>query len=157
MSHKDSNERLIKDLMLRNHAENAKFVSLKTACTSASDGAMELECSFPKISSFSLVTLGMGADGHTASLFPNTNSLQQGIDLNCSQQFIASMPNDAPHMRISMTASRLLAADEIIIHIVGDKKREVLDKALAATDTSELPVRVILNQTRVPVTVFWSP
>ena len=99
----------------------------------------------------------MGADGHTASLFPNTNSLQQGIDLNCSQQFIASMPNDAPHMRISMTASRLLAADEIIIHIVGDKKREVLDKALAATDTSELPVRVILNQTRVPVTVFWSP
>jgi 6-phosphogluconolactonase len=118
---------------------------------------MELECSFPKISSFSLVTLGMGADGHTASLFPNTNSLQQGIDLNCSQQFIASMPNDAPHMRISMTASRLLAADEIIIHIVGDKKREVLDKALAATDTSELPVRVILNQTRVPVTVFWSP
>ena len=67
VSHKDSNERLIKDLMLRNHAENAKFVSLKTACTSASDGAMELECSFPKISSFSLVTLGMGADGHTAS------------------------------------------------------------------------------------------
>ena len=132
-------------------------MSLKTASTSASDGAMELECSFPKISSFSLVTLGMGADGHTASLFPNTNSLQQGIDLNCSQQFIASMPNDAPHMRISMTASRLLAADEIIIHIVGDKKREVLDKALAATDTSELPVRVILNQTRVPVTVFWSP
>jgi 6-phosphogluconolactonase len=132
-------------------------VSLKTACTSAFDGAMELEYSFPKISSFSLVILGMGADGHTASLFPNTNSLQQGIDLNCSQQFIASMPNDAPHMRISMTASRLLAADEIIIHIVGDKKREVLDKALAATDTSELPVRVILNQTRVPVTVFWSP
>tara|TARA_B100000941_G_scaffold48468_1_gene30533 strand:+ start:2797 stop:3513 length:717 start_codon:yes stop_codon:yes gene_type:complete len=157
VSHKDSNERLIKDLMLINHAENAKFVSLKTACTSASDGAMELECSFPKISSFSLVTLGMGADGHTASLFPNTNSLQQGIDLNCSQQFIASMPNDAPHMRISMTASRLLAADEIIIHIVGDKKREVLDKASAATDTNELPVRVILNQTRVPVTVFWSP
>ena len=99
----------------------------------------------------------MGADGHTASLFPNTNSLQQGIDLNCSQQFIASMPNDAPHMRISMTASRLLAADEIIIHIVGDKKREVLDKASAATDTDELPVRIILNQTRVPVTVFWSP
>ena len=99
----------------------------------------------------------MGADGHTASLFPNTNSLQQGIELNCSQQFIASMPNDAPHMRISMTASRLLAADEIIIHIVGDKKREVLDKASTATDTNELPVRVILNQTRVPVTVFWSP
>ena len=126
VSHKDSNERLIKNLMLRNHVLRMRnSCLLKTACTSASDGAMELECSFPKISSFSLVTLA-GADGHTASLFPNTNSLQQGIDLNCSQQFIASMPNDAPHMRISMTASRLLAADEIIIHIVGDKKREVL-------------------------------
>ena len=83
--------------------------------------------------------------------------MRDGIDLNSSKQFIASKPADAPHIRISMTASRLLAADEIIIHIVGDKKREVLDKALAATDTSELPVRVILNQTRVPVTVFWSP
>ena len=157
VSHKDSNERLVKDLMLRNHAKNAKFVSLKSACTSASDGAMELEYSFPKISSFSLVILGMGADGHTASLFPNTESLRQGIDLNCSQQFIASMPNDAPHMRISMTASRLLAADEIIIHITGDKKRKVLDKAFSGTDAAEIPVRIILNQTKVPVTVFWSP
>ena len=157
VSHKDSNERLIKDLMLRKHAENAKFVSLKTAHTSASDGAMELEHSFPKISSFSLVILGMGADGHTASLFPNTDSLRDGIDLNSSRQFIASKPADAPHMRISMTACRLLAADEIIIHITGDEKRKVLDKAFSGTDAAEIPVRIILNQTKVPVTVFWSP
>ena len=157
VSHKDSNERLIKDLMLRKHAENAKFVSLKTAHTSASVGAMELEHSFPKISSFSLVILGMGADGHIASLFPNTDSLRDGIDLNSSKQFIASKPADAPHTRISMTASRLLAADEIIIHITGDKKRKVLDKAFSGTDAAEIPVRIILNQTKVPVTVFWSP
>jgi 6-phosphogluconolactonase len=51
----------------------------------------------------------------------------------------------------------LLAADEIIIHITGDEKRKVLDKALAGTDPAEIPVRIILNQTKVPVTVFWSP
>ena len=157
VSHKDSNERLVRDLMLRNHAENAKFVSLKTGDDSASDGAIELEHSFPKIISFSLVILGMGADGHTASIFPNTDSLRDGIDLNSSKQFIASKPADAPHMRISMTARRLLAADEIIIHITGDEKRKVLDKALAGTDAAEIPVRIILNQAKVPVTVFWSP
>ena len=157
ISHKDSNERLVKELMLINNAESAKFIPLKTENDSASDGAMELEHSFPKISSFSLVILGMGADGHTASIFPNTDSLRDGIDLNSSKQFIASKPADAPHMRISMTASRLLAADEIIIHITGDKKRKVLDKASAGTDAAEIPVRIILNQTKVPVTVFWSP
>ena len=46
---------------------------------------------------------------------------------------------------------------EIIIHITGDEKRKVLDKALAGTDAAEIPVRIILNQAKVPVTVFWSP
>ena len=157
ISHEDSNEKLVKELMLINNAESAQFISLKTENDSVSDGVMELEHSFPMISSFSLVILGMGTDGHTASLFPNTDSLRQGIDINSCKQFIASKPTDAPHMRISMTASRLLAADEIIVHITGAKKRKILDKALAGTDATEIPIRIILNQTEVPVTVFWSP
>ena len=99
----------------------------------------------------------MGGDGHTASLFPGTESLDLGLDPYSSRNFISSVPSDAPHERVSMTAPRLLASKEIFIHIVGREKKEVLARALSGKDAHELPIRLVLNQSKVPVTIFWSP
>ena len=67
--------------------------------------------------------------------------------------------NNLDYLRLCLMSIRKNSKynHEIIIHITGDEKRKVLDKALAGTDAAEIPVRIILNQTKVPVTVFWSP
>jgi len=116
-----------------------------------------MEEEFPPIKLFSATVLGMGGDGHTASLFPGTESLDLGLDPYSSRNFISSVPSDAPHERVSMTAPRLLASKEIFIHIVGREKKEVLARALSGKDAYELPIRLVLNQSKVPVTIFWSP
>ncbi|MAV86253.1 MAG: 6-phosphogluconolactonase [Gammaproteobacteria bacterium] len=156
-SHQDSNERLVRERFLINQAQAASFISLKNSFLSASEGVLKLEEEFPPIKLFSAIVLGMGGDGHTASLFPGTESLDLGLDLDSSRNFISSVPNDAPHERVSMTAPRLLASKEILIHIVGREKKEVLDRALSGKDIHELPIRLVLNQSKVPVTIFWSP
>ena len=116
-----------------------------------------MEEEFPPIKLFTVTVLGMGGDGHTASLFPGTESLDLGLDPDSSRNFISSVPNDAPHERVSMTAPRLLASKEILLHIVGSAKKEVLDRALSGKDIHDLPIRLVLNQSKVPVTIFWSP
>jgi 6-phosphogluconolactonase len=55
-----------------------------------------------------------------------------------------------------MTLPRLLNTESLIIHISGENKQNVLDKALAGSNVEELPIRSVLQQTQVPVTVYWA-
>ena len=103
-----------------------------------------------------LVLLGMGDDGHTASLFPGATALAAGLDLNSGRSCIAVTPTAAPHERISMTLPRLLNTERLIIHISGENKQKVLDQALAGNDVKELPIRSVLQQSQLPVTVYWA-
>ena len=98
----------------------------------------------------------MGDDGHTASLFPGSNSISAGLDMNSGSQCVAVMPLDAPHERMSMTLPRLLNTQEIIIHLCGEDKRNVLSDAFSGKDPYKLPIRAILQQEKTPVAVYWS-
>ena len=66
------------------------------------------------------------------------------------------MPTAAPHERISMTLPRLLNTERLIIHISGENKQRVLEQAQAGSSVEELPIRSVLQQTQVPVTVYWA-
>ena len=59
--------------------------------------------------------------------------------------------------RVTLTLRRLLAAEALYLHIEGNEKAEVLDKALGDGDVADMPVRAILRQELKPVTVFWCP
>ncbi|WP_369025951.1 6-phosphogluconolactonase [Qipengyuania sp. RANM35] len=100
---------------------------------------------------FTLAWLGMGADGHIASLFPNTDPQvdepQQVVRLTPDP-----LPPEAPFDRISLTIPSLLASDQLVFVIRGEEKRAVLDQAIGGQ--SDLPVARLLGAARQKVTCF---
>lgn len=101
-----------------------------------------------------VVVLGMGADGHTASLFPDAPQLEAGLDLTNPAACLIVNPQAAPYRRISLTLSRLLQTREIIVHITGEEKASVIEAAWQTADPRRFPISAILAQNLVPVTVF---
>ena len=154
--HSDSNEKLVRENLLINEAHTAKFIPLKNAAIDAVTGEVRAESNIKPIGQFTLVILGMGDDGHTASLFPDAETLALGLDMNSGRTAIAVTPPAAPHQRMSLTLPCLLNSQQIIIHISGAGKRDVLQTAQAGNDIAELPVRAILNQQVAPLSIFWS-
>ena len=154
--HKDSNEKLVQENLLINEACVARFVALKNSATSAQAGETSIDQDLSAIGRFTLVILGMGDDGHTASLFPGSEALNIGLDMESGRQCIAVQPLDAPHERMSMTLPRLLDSEQIIVHISGENKGKVLAMADGGDDRFELPIRAVLQQTITPVSVYWA-
>ena len=154
--HQDSNEKLVRENLLINNAVQANFVSAKNAASDAVDGEADLEQSLAAIGRFTVVILGMGDDGHTASLFPDAEALALGLDMNSGRTAIAVTPPVAPHQRISMTLPRLLDAQQVVIHISGAGKQAVLQAARKGDDIAELPIRAILHQQIAPLKIYWA-
>lgn len=100
---------------------------------------------------FALVWLGMGADGHIASLFPNTDPRVYD-PLPVRRLTPDPLPPEAPFDRLSLTIPALLASDAVLLVIRGADKRAVFDAALAGD--SDLPVARLLGAARQAVTCF---
>lgn len=101
---------------------------------------------------FALVWLGMGADGHIASLFPNTNPR---VDDPAPVRRLTPdpLPPEAPFDRITLTIPALLDCDAMMFVIRGDDKRAVLDSAIAGAH--DLPVaRLLAARGELPVACF---
>jgi 6-phosphogluconolactonase len=154
--HPDSNEKLVRENLLINEAHSAQFLPLKNSSNTATDGEAQLETQLSQYGPFTVVILGMGDDGHTASLFPGASALATGLDLNSGRSCLAVTPTEAPHERMSMTLPRLLNTERLIIHISGENKQKVLDQAQSGSNVEELPIRSVLQQSQVPVTVYWA-
>ncbi|NYT38217.1 6-phosphogluconolactonase [Allopusillimonas soli] len=147
----DSNEHLVRTHLLRGSAAHAHFTGL---VTDADDLAHSLETANLAEGDPAVVVLGMGDDGHTASLFPGAPQLPQGLDPRSPQRYVHITPPHAPHERISMTLRAILSARRIILLISGAHKREVLGRAATGPDPA-LPVSYVINQTGVPFDVYW--
>lgn len=100
---------------------------------------------------FALAWLGMGADGHIASLFPNTDP-RTDDPRRIVRLTPDPLPPEAPFDRISLTIPALLASDELVFVIRGADKRAVFDAAAAGA--SDLPVARLLGAAAQPVTCF---
>jgi 6-phosphogluconolactonase len=111
---------------------------------------------------FDAVVLGMGADAHTASLFPGAPQLAAALDPHNTLEAMridpVPLPPEAPFPRITLTASRLLRAHEIHVALTGADKRGVLERALASNDVHAHPIAIVARAapgTRVHL--HWSP
>lgn len=154
----DSNERLVREHLLAGAAAAAHFVGLKNPAPTPEAGA---EWSWRALSRvprpFDIVMLGMGNDGHTASLFPGSLALARALDVSGAPGCVAVNALAAPHARVSLNLAALLDARRIVLHIEGDVKWQVYQRARVPGSAAELPVRAILHQKEVPVDVFWAP
>ncbi len=152
----DSNELLVRTHLLKNRAAAARFTGMKNGATTALEGEAECCKALEKIPRpFDVLILGLGLDGHTASLFPGTKKLGQATDLSSTQACIAITPTTAPHERMTLRLPAILDSKQIILHITGEKKREVLDRAMIPGPSEELPIRYILfRQTQADGNLF---
>lgn len=122
-SHQDSNEKFVKSTLLKNFATKAKFVPLYQANKNIEE--CEISCSESlkeNIYPFDVVILGMGTDGHTASLFPNNEKIKSSLDLKNENLCVSMIPDEAPYHRMSLTRAAILSANNIYLHFEGEKK-----------------------------------
>ena len=152
----DSNERLVRDSLLVANARTAKFqpfyvdgVSIDERCISLNDELQAL----PR--PFACALLGMGADGHFASLFPDANNLAQALDVATDTYCVPVDTAASPHRRISLTLPAILQSDAILLLMFGDEKREVYERA--KDPQSQLPIAHLLRHSRTPLQLYWAP
>lgn len=153
-----SNEQLVRQDLLQDQAAAATFIGLKNIFPTAAEGQAQCAQDLGKVPRpFTVLILGMGNDGHTASLFPGSAQLVAATDMNSGTVCMATTPAHAPHERMTLTLPTLLDADEVILHIHGLEKKAVLAKAQEKGLAEDMPIRFLLWQQKTPVAVYWSP
>ncbi|QJR82433.1 6-phosphogluconolactonase [Alteromonas pelagimontana] len=155
-SHDASNTALVKENLIQNKAKAAHFIPLKTDDADANDGLNEVQSRLANIvQPFDALILGMGEDGHTASLFPCSEQIEEGLNMSSGMICVAVTPKTAPHQRISLTLPALLNSRNIFLHLTGESKKAVLTEALDGATEVQKPVTAVIN--RAPVTLMWAP
>jgi 6-phosphogluconolactonase len=153
----DSNTRLVKENLLQNNALKANFFSLKVSSTLTSNTLDYLTTQAQhNVLPFDVLILGMGADGHTASLFPCSDNISAALSLTNKQMLMAITPKTAPYQRITFTLPALLASKNIFLHLCGETKLNVLTEALQDTNTLVMPIRAFLHHPTIITQIMWA-
>lgn len=149
----DSNARLVLEALLTGPAARARFIPLKPDGTSQLEAPAEAEAALADLWPLDSALLGMGADGHFASLFPGSPALDMGLAPHGPARVVAA-PAGAPappQPRLSLTLSALRDARGLLLAIRGAEKLSVLERA----EIDGLPVAALLRH--APVQVLWAP
>lgn len=152
----DSNTRLVRDNLLQNAAAEAELVEVAVEQDNADLCALETNQRYSDLAwPLDACVLGMGTDGHTASLFPGSPELATAMAGDGGLFCCKTTPTGASHERITLTLPVIRSSASLILHIVGDAKLATLKRALSALDqVDDMPVRAVLD---LPLTIYWCP
>ena len=131
--HKDSNQKLLYNHFIKNKAKDIKFFPLTKNFLKKTN--------FKK--PFDITLLGMGEDGHFASLFPDMINDNDAFDLNESPKILITPPQGKPYLpRITMNLSLIMESINIILLIKGKAKHNIFNKAQKDED---LPIHYLIK------------
>jgi 6-phosphogluconolactonase len=148
--HPKSNEKLLRETLLRYQAANARFFPLYMPGESPEQAVNILpEVLHHLPLPLDVVQLGMGDDGHFASLFPYSPAL-----LEIEQLLVAVPPEDGGLPRLSLSRKAIFSSRHLILLISGKEKLQTYLQALRPGDPQALPIRYVLHQEAVAVDVF---
>ena len=151
----DSNELLIRTHLITNKASKVNFIPLKNNSKTVQGGQKNSEEMLKNITlPFDVIVLGMGPDGHTASLFPCSEEISDAMDLNNPNMLILTSPKTAPYQRISLTAKVITESKNIFLHLNGSSKLHTLESAMEYKDSSKMPIYAFLEN---GLSIYWSP
>jgi 6-phosphogluconolactonase len=145
---------------LRGEAAAAHFVPLMTRHASPAEAEIEVDNAIGAMPRpFDVTLLGMGNDGHTASLFPGAKELSTALDIHSPALVRAITPTNVATtgQRMSLSLRAILASRLIVVLIRGDEKLKTYRFAMAGHDALEMPIRAVLHQSNTPVEIYWSP
>ena len=129
----------IADYKLAGNSANAKLSELK----------------FP----LDLAWIGVGEDGHTASIFPGPD-LEDALNAPKGRHAVGVMPDplpaDAPVARVTLTRSAILSARTVLITVTGDEKKALLEQAIEDGHSSKLPIGRVLAEAEQPIDIHWA-
>jgi len=160
-----SNERLVRAELLQGAAAAANFLALKTEAPTPQQGvaaAWSRLAAIPR--PFDVLVLGMGEDGHTASLFPGSPGILEALDPQAMPGCVAMSAPVAPNARISLNLAALAQSRRAYLHIEGERKWEVYREAAAlasvtpaSTTPASMPVAAMLRLRSPGLQVWWAP
>lgn len=151
-----SNEKFIRETLLQGCAAEATLHGVYEEGASIADRCDDLdkairELPFP----FACSLVGMGEDGHFASLFPDADNLKSGLDVDNPDLCLPVSTAASPYPRVSLTLAAISRSDKVVLLFFGDAKRDVYERA--KLKSNGYPVSWLLLQKRAPVHVFWAP
>ncbi len=157
-----SNARFLRESLMAGPAAAAKLVTMKTEAPTPEAGAADCEQRYRSLPRpYDLALLGMGSDGHTASLFPGAEGLAAAFDTRrealCAPIRTADDAASGVGARMSLSLRALLSSRQIVLVMTGEAKLARYREARAYDDPQRWPVAAILRQPAVPVSVYWAP
>lgn len=154
INHAGSNEALVRRHLLRGPAAEARFLSLYQVAGNLEQAAELADAAVAELAPIDVLVLGMGDDGHTASLFPHSPNLHQALQPACARRVLPMLAPSEPAQRLTLTMPVLASARLPLLAIQGQAKLNILGAALRPGETSELPIRAFLHS---PLEIHWCP
>lgn len=146
-----SNAKLVADNLLKDKASQAKFVSLFDGGEGTPEVAAKTSDVLANLPIYTVVILGMGGDGHTASIFPEATNRDDALSANQSASALLVDPVTVTPLRITQSANRLQKTETLILHITGEEKTKLLDEILKNPDSAKWPISHFLENQSIQV------